>query len=90
MEFFGETAEGKRLIQMLLDETADRFYAIGLGAPSERTRTASQAGPVSRLLGRFRRAKELHIFPPRTARRARWPAVDASGGNGKEEVSIAL
>jgi hypothetical protein len=90
VEFFGKTAEGKRFIQMLLDETADRFYAIGLGVPSERTRTAAQAGPVSRLFSRVRCPKELHILPPGPPCGARWPAVDAGRRNRKEELAIAL
>src|SRR5579864_737274 len=73
---------------MLLDEPANRFHAVRLGVAVERFWFAAETCPIARLLGLFRREKELDIFPPGTACRTRRPAINSSTGDAENEFSV--
>jgi hypothetical protein len=75
---------------VLLDEAANRLHTIGFRIPGKCSRPAAQARPIPCLLGRLGRLKKMDIFPPRTPRCARWPAIDPGSRNGKEELAVAL
>jgi hypothetical protein len=89
MEFPAQTFERQRFVEVLLDEAANRLHAVGLVIAALCPRMAAQAGSVSRLFRCLRSGKEPHIFPPRTPRPARGPAVHSRRRNAEDKLSIA-
>src|ERR1700674_5415834 len=83
-----QALERDGFIQMLLNVPADSFDRIGLRITAEKLRTATQAGAVARLLRLIGTREEFHILASRTARRTRWPAIDASRRDGEDELSV--
>src|ERR1700686_4294538 len=88
-EFLAQPIEGQRLVEMLLDETANRLHPVRLSITVERFGAATKTGAISRLLGLFGLMEELNVFPAGTARRTRRPAIHAPTRHGENELSVA-
>ena len=88
-KLLAQTIQSQRLVEMLLDEAANRLHAVGLGVAVERLRPAAQTGAISGLLGQFGPGEELNIFPARAARRTRRPAIHARTRDGEHKLSVA-
>jgi hypothetical protein len=68
-EFFAQAIEGQRLVEMLLDKSANCLHSVGFHVSAEGLGPATQACAISSLFGHFRSGKELNIPPAGTARR---------------------
>src|SRR5437016_7696222 len=73
---------------MLFDVTADCLHHLQLTIAAERSRTAPQAGPIAGLFGLIGLAEKFDIFTLRSLSWTRGPAVNAGGGDGKDELTI--
>jgi hypothetical protein len=73
---------------VLLDVAADLFDHIGLWIPAQQPRPAAQARSKAGFFSILWMREKPNILAPRTPRRARWPAINASGRNCKNELPI--
>jgi hypothetical protein len=85
---FAQPFKGDRIIKVLLDVAADLFDHIGLCIPAQQPRPAAQARSKAGLFSIFWKREKRNILAPRTPRRARWPAINASARNCKNELPI--
>jgi len=88
-EFLAQAVQGEGLVEMLLDEAANRLHPIGLRVAVEGPGPATQTGPISGLLGLFGPAEKVDVLAPGPAGRARWPAIHPCARDGEHEFSIA-
>jgi hypothetical protein len=88
MKFLAQTTERDRLVEVLLDETADRLHTVSLIVAAQRFGLAAQAGAVSGPLGLLRQREELNVLAPRAPRRARGPAVYARARHSEHELAV--
>ena len=88
VKFLAQAGQRHRLVEMLLDEPANRLHAVRLRIAAGRLRPATQAGAVSRLLGLRGRKEELHVLPPRPPRRTRRPAIHTRRRNCENKLSV--
>src|SRR5580658_2246374 len=84
-----QTIERNRLIEMLFNVAADLLGGIRLRIAAERPRPATQAGAEAGFLRLLGSRIEFHVLTPRTARRARRPAINAGTGDREDELSVA-
>jgi hypothetical protein len=89
-KFPAEAIESQRLVKMLLDEAADRLHSVGLAIAVERLGPAAQTSSITCLLRLFGREKKLNIFPARTARRTRGPAIHSRTRDGENKLSVSI
>jgi hypothetical protein len=85
---FAQPFKGDQLIKVLLDVAADLFDHIGLWIPAQQPRPAAQARSKAGFFSILWMREKCNILAPRTPRRARWPAINASGRNCKNELPI--
>src|SRR5258708_39976923 len=89
LKFPAQSIQGQGLVEMLLDEPANRLHPVGLRVATERSWPAPQTSAISSLFGLFGPGEELNVLAPRAARRARRPAIHARTRNREDEFSIA-
>src|SRR5258708_5379095 len=89
VKFLAQPIQSQRLVDMLLDEPANRLHPVGLRVATERSGPAPQTGPIPSLLGLFGPDEELHVLPAWTPRRARRPAIHARTRNREHKFPIA-
>src|SRR5271157_3136505 len=89
-KLLAQTLQRDRLIEVLLDVAADGFDRIRLRIAAELSGPAAQAGAKSGFFRLLRTREELHILAPGAARPTRRSAINASRGDGKNKLSVAM
>jgi hypothetical protein len=87
-KFFAQPFESDWFVEMLLDEAADCFHAVGLGVSAGGLGPATEAGAISSLLGLLGPQEELHVLPTRPASGTGRPAIHSGGRYGEYETAI--